>query len=174
MLLDSNKGNTCAAVANPMMYNNNAIFTPTHHGQHNINPMMYTNMACSTGGESSTTSSVSSSQTRLLQFDNPDLTINDMTFNPNMPIDQVEDLEPMARDRSNTWPLRRQIIETQTSPLIHEQIPGRLRREDFVRTLLISAYSRRGLIVRKRRKSGQSTASKSDANSTILYFTNAL
>jgi hypothetical protein len=35
----------------------------------------------------------------------------------------VDDLEPQSRDRSNTWPLRRPNFDTQTSPLIHEQIP---------------------------------------------------
>ncbi|KAI6182562.1 (pine wood nematode) hypothetical protein [Aphelenchoides bicaudatus] len=125
MLLDSNKGNTtCASVANPMMYNNNGIFTAS-----NQNSMpLYSNMACSTGGDSSTTSSVSSSHTRLQQFENPDLAVNDMVFNPSMPIDQFKqeddcDLQPMTRDRSNTWPLKRPIFEpAQTSPLVHDPI----------------------------------------------------
>lgn len=38
--------------------------------------------------------------------------------------EEGEDLEPISRDRCNTWPMRRPVVETQTSPLIHEQIPG--------------------------------------------------
>lgn len=58
-------------------------------------------MACSTGGDSSTTSSVSSSHTRLQQFDNPDVTANEMMFHTNMAIDQfktddLDDLQPMT------------------------------------------------------------------------------
>jgi hypothetical protein len=131
-MLDSNKGNTCAAssAANTSMImqysNSGAIFTP-QQGQHNISQMIYNtnHMACSTG-ESSTTSSVSSSHTRLQQFDTSDLSTN---YNPNLSNDQyiksdeLEELEPMTRDRCNTWPMRRPVIEPQTSPLIHEQIP---------------------------------------------------
>lgn len=49
---------------------------------------------------------------------------------PDMPYsrggDELEgDLEPMTRDRCNTWPLRRPNLDinAQTSPLIHDRIP---------------------------------------------------
>uniref|UniRef100_A0A914VBC1 Fork-head domain-containing protein n=1 Tax=Plectus sambesii TaxID=2011161 RepID=A0A914VBC1_9BILA len=43
----------------------------------------------------------------------------------NSPDQLFEDLEPLARDRCNTWPLRRPNLDinAQTSPLIHELIP---------------------------------------------------
>jgi len=137
MQLDSNIGNTCAtsSVNQQMMMHNytnaGSMFPPSQQNQKHISPLAYsTSMACSTGGESSTTSSVSSSHTRLQEFVNPEITMGDRLYNPhtNLPLEnykgeELEGLEPMSRDRSNTWPLRRPTIETQTSPLIHEQIP---------------------------------------------------
>jgi hypothetical protein len=44
---------------------------------------------------------------------------------PQMEIKLEDDLDPMPRDRCNTWPLRRPTLDinAQTSPLIHDRIP---------------------------------------------------
>jgi forkhead box protein O3 len=46
----------------------------------------------------------------------------DMSYNRNEEL--TEDLEPMTRDRCNTWPMRRPTLDinAQTSPLIHDRI----------------------------------------------------
>jgi len=46
---------------------------------------------------------------------------------------ELEELEPMARDRCNTWPLRRPTLElnSQTSPLIHDRIPEEEGYDEF-------------------------------------------
>lgn len=38
-------------------------------------------------------------------------------------MEDFEEIEPLPRDRSNTWPLQRPTNDTQTSPLIHTEIP---------------------------------------------------
>lgn len=52
----------------------------------------------------------------------------------NSPDQLFEDLEPLSRDRSNTWPLRRPQLDinAQTSPLIHELIPEGEEDNEYV------------------------------------------
>jgi hypothetical protein len=142
MLLDSNAGNstmiTCASASNNPMNQPPSMMMRQHHYsgfanqpvQHNISPLVYNNVG-STSAASSTTSSLSSSRTRL-HFDGNDsghstatdssqMLHNSLMYNNGMT--EVDDLEPISRDRSNTWPRVRPALETQTSPLIHEQIP---------------------------------------------------
>jgi hypothetical protein len=55
---------------------------------------------------------------RMMNYGSPD-------YNPRNGDEFEDELGPMIRDRSNTWPLRRPNLDinNQTSPLIHDQIP---------------------------------------------------
>lgn len=73
-----------------------------------------------------------SQQQFSLRFSNQDNEVGILVRNDNMQEQYIEGpvltelespLEPEARSRCNTWPLRRTIINDQTSPLIHDRIP---------------------------------------------------
>lgn len=85
----------------------------------------------STNGDSSNPSSASSSRTRLANLcdDSGNGTLllsgNHMYGSPQMDMRTDDDLDPIPRDRCNTWPMRRPNLDinNQTSPMIHDRIP---------------------------------------------------
>lgn len=109
----------------------------------NIMPGYGANVIMTNGNDSSATSSTSSSHTRLAGADDSGMSTlsnSGCMLTPTAGVmlnygspelhfknadDFCDDLEPMIRNRSNTWPLRRTVLETnsQASPLMHDQIP---------------------------------------------------
>lgn len=128
-------------------YSTNTMYTTNNtNGQDftNLTPMMNSSLLqqtsfmnstgnSSTNGDSSNPSSASSSRTRLANLcdDSGNGTLllssgHQISYgSPQMDMKTDDDLDPIPRDRCNTWPMRRPNLDinNQTSPLIHDRIP---------------------------------------------------
>ncbi|KAI6203120.1 hypothetical protein M3Y94_00519700 [Aphelenchoides besseyi] len=112
----------------PAMSNCGLFFNPTYASSSNAAFGVHTT-------DSSTTSSISSSRNRLICSDDSGNSTDSQlkglpqalatgVYNDGQFAGTDDSLEPVSRDRCNTWPLRRPNLDlnAQTSPLMHERI----------------------------------------------------